>query len=350
MKYYKLIIVILFVVVFSTGCIVKVNTSSTGRQGGIFITENSGASWANISRLLSLESSETFLGATISDMIFDPQVSSTIYAGTNSDGIFYTLDGGRGWQQTLSGAGKIYDVAVHPFNKCSIYAATGKQLYRSQDCARTWQAILLETRKDEILSKIAIDDSDVPVLYAGSNLGALHKSIDGGKTWQSLHFFDDGVADIIISPDNYNTIYVGLYNDGLVKSVDRGVSWGSVTDGFVKEYSGFNKYHRLVISESDGSLLYANDFGIAKSRDGGSTWDNLNLLTPPHSIYIYGIAISQSDSQVVYYTSHDTFYKSIDGGENWSTTTMPTSKVFRYLLVSPNSDGIVYVGAANKIK
>ncbi|MFW0862415.1 MAG: WD40/YVTN/BNR-like repeat-containing protein [Candidatus Komeilibacteria bacterium] len=350
MKKIQLISLIMLVAVFSTGCIVKVGTSPVGRQGGVFVSEDAGVNWANISRLLSTEENASFLGTDIINMTFDPQVSSTIYAGTLKNGIFFTLDSGRSWTQTLTGVGTIYDVAVHPYNKCYVFAATGKQLYRTHDCARTWQPVLLETRNDEVLNRLAVDDSDSPILYAGSNMGAMYKSLDAGNSWQAMHFFDAGIADIIIAPSNFNTIYVGLTDKGIFKSTDRGASFTSITESLHKKYAGFANFHKLVISELDNSLIYANEYSIAKSYDGGSSWELLNLLTPPRSVYIYGLAVSALDSNIIYYTSHDTIYKSVDGGDNWSTTSMPTSKVLDDLLISPTNNSVIYGGAANTIK
>ncbi len=350
MRNIKFLILLLLVGVFTTGCFIKVGTSPVGKHGGVFVSEDAGLNWANISRLLSVAENESFLGTDIATMTYDPQVSSTIYAGTMKNGIFYTLDGGRSWTQTLTTVGTIYDVAVHPYNKCSVFAATGGQLYRTQDCARTWQPILLETRPDEILNRLAIDDSDSPVLYAGSNMGALYKSLDRGESWQSIHFFESGVAEILIAPDDYNDIYIGLFEDGIMKSTNRGASFVSITEDLHKKYSGFADFHKLVISGEDNSLVYANTYSIAKSYDGGNTWKLVNLLTPPRSVYIYGLAVSSLNSDVIYYTSHDTVYKSIDGGANWTTTSMPTSKVLDDLLISPTNDSLIYGGAANKVK
>jgi len=340
----------LSVIVFSTGCVIKVGTNPVGKQGGVFVTEDAGINWANISRLLSVAENETFLGTEIINLTFDPQVSSTIYAGTIKSGIFYTLDSGRSWTQTLYDVGTIQDIAVHPDNKCQVFAATGKQLYRTLDCARTWQPILLETRSDEVLSRLAVDNSDSPILYAGSNMGSLYKSLDNGYSWQALHLFDNGIADIIIPPSSINTIYIGLNDEGIYKSTNRGEDWVDITSSMNKDHAGFNKFHKLVISDIDNTLVYANDYSIATSKNDGSTWEILNLLTPPKSVYIYGLAISSLDSNIIYYTSHDTFYKTIDGGDNWSTSRMPTTKVLDDLLISPTNSSVIYGGAASKVK
>ena len=350
MKIIKFFPLLLLVVLLSTGCVIGVTTSPTGKGGGVFVSENAGTDWVNTSRLLSVDETNNFLGAQITAMVFDPQVSSTIYVGTLKQGIFFTLDGGRSWSQTLSNIDTIYDVAVHPNDKCHIFAATGDRLYRSLDCARSWQSILFETRPDEVLSQLAIDSSVNPVLYAGSNMGSMYRSFDQGDTWQSLAFFDSGVADIIISPDNNSKIYVGLKKDGIVRSVDAGSNWVNITDAIRANYSGFDNFHKLVISEIDDSLIYANDYSIAISKNNGSTWQLLNLLTPPKSVYIYGLAVSNLDSNVIYYTSHDTIYKTIDGGDNWSTTRMPTSKVLSSLLITPTNNNLIFGGAINKIK
>jgi photosystem II stability/assembly factor-like uncharacterized protein len=344
MKLKVLIILAVLVGISLSGCFVKVSSTPVGSSAGIFASQDSGDTWTNISRLLSLESGDNFAGASILSLEFDPQVSSTIYAGTSSDGIFFTLDSGRSWSQTLADAGQINDIAVQPDDKCMIFAATNDQLFRSVDCARTWQPLLLELRNDSALTAIAIDDSEQTIIYAATNIGGLYRSSDRGESWQVVNFFETDLQDLIIDPDNYNNLYLGSSQQGILRSLDRGKTWINIVSDLEKEYRGINIYHDLVIAPSDGKLFYSNDNGIFVSANQGRTWRALSLLTAPRAVYIYGLGVSYFDSNKIYYSTSDTFYRSSDGGENWTTRFSPTSHLLGLIYSSPVTDGLLYVG------
>lgn len=341
----KLLIIIIFILFITTGCIVKFSGSPTNSQGGIFATYDLAETWINISRLLSLKGDEIFTGVEITSLVFDPQVNSTIYAGTVANGVYFTLDGGRGWTQTLAAAGLINDIEVHPYDKCTIYVASSDRIYRSVDCARTWQPMLLELRNEAYLTSIAIDNSDdQPVIYVSTNKGGFYRSFDQAVSWQVVKFFEANLREITIDPANENIIYLSSQKKGIYKTTDRGSSWVNITADLDREYRGFNGYHKMIIAPADGSLILANDNGIFISDDQGNNWTALPLLTAPLSVYIYGLAVASLDSDKIYYSTRDTFYRSEDRGQNWITKRTPSSRVLSQILPSTTDEKLIFVG------
>jgi len=139
------------------------------------------------------------------------------------------------------------------------------------------------------IADIVIDPTDSSTWYVGVGSGGIWKTENGGTTWTPV--FDDedtySIGCITIDPNDHNTIWVG---------------------------TGENVSGRHV----------AYGAGVYRSRDGGSTWEDLGL---PNSEHIGMIRIDPRDSNVVYVASQGPLwsgggdrglYKSTDGGQNWS--------------------------------
>ncbi|MCR4279847.1 MAG: hypothetical protein NUV82_00265 [Candidatus Komeilibacteria bacterium] len=338
-----------FALTLLSGCFVKVNTAPVGSSSGVFYSSNGGQDWSNISRLLTTEENNTFAGTNIQLLQFDPKNPDIIYAG-GAEGLFYSIDAGKSWQMTLNRRGTVNAIAVHPSQSCVLLAGVSNQIYKSTDCARTWEAVLTESKSEAYITSLAADAKDPAVIYAASSSGSLYKSKDSGSSWQSAKFFNKPVRYVAVSWNNSNHLYVALDEEGLLKSVDRGLNWINTTEINSKEMRGITNFHELRFSPFDSeTLYYVSDYGIVWSSDGGTTWQPLNLLTPPASAYIYSLAIGHEDEDVLYYSTIDTLYSSRDGGQSWQTKSLPTSRTLRVLRVRPGTNDILYAGAGKPI-
>ena len=139
------------------------------------------------------------------------------------------------------------------------------------------------------IADIVIDPTDPSTWYVGVGSGGVWKTENGGTTWTPVFDNEDtySIGCITIDPNDHNTIWVG---------------------------TGENVSGRHV----------AYGAGVYRSRDGGSTWEDLGL---PNSEHIGMIRIDPRDSNVVYVASQGPLwsgggdrglYKSTDGGQNWS--------------------------------
>jgi photosystem II stability/assembly factor-like uncharacterized protein len=108
------------------------------------------------------------------DLVLDPSspvASRTIYAASYSQGINKSIDGGRSWSAINEGIGPDDDFFAR---------------------------------------SIAIDPYDPWVLYAGFDQGGrLYNSSDGGQSWHELPGNFHDVTEILIDPQDSQTLYVG---------------------------------------------------------------------------------------------------------------------------------------------
>ncbi|OIO46684.1 MAG: hypothetical protein AUJ28_02190 [Parcubacteria group bacterium CG1_02_37_51] len=345
MKFIKLVSLLIIITIAVSGCIIKVTDNPLNSDGGIYITQDAGTTWGNISNLLNVSGSGSFKNASVTVLEVDQGEPFAMYAGTLEHGLLYSIDKGLTWQATLTGVGRINDVQISRQNQCLLYVAVNNFVYRSRDCARNWEIMLREAAQGAIVTSVGIDPVDEARVYAVTNKGAFHQSSDYGVSWQTRDFLDVYLKDIIINPDNGNVIYLATRDKGIYRSLDRALNWTLLYSDYTAQFNEFGTHHQLILDpHNTDRLYYVNDYGILVSENKGSDWTALSLLTPANSIYIYNLAISQQDPDKLYYSTASTFYYSVDSGLNWLTKKIPTSKVFLRLLASPDKDGTIYAG------
>ena len=139
------------------------------------------------------------------------------------------------------------------------------------------------------------------------------------------------IADIVIDPADPSTWYVGVGSGGVWKTENGGTTWTPVFDDEDTYSIGC-----ITIDPNDSSTIWvgtgenvsgrhvAYGAGVYRSRDSGTTWENLGLAESEH---IGMIRVDPRDSNVVYVASQGPLwsaggdrglYKSIDGGQTWN--------------------------------
>lgn len=345
MKIIRLATLLIITAVFLSGCIIKVADNPANSNGGVFATKDAGTSWINISSLLNVDGRSSFNNANITFLEIDNAEPFTLYAGTLEMGLLYSINNGVSWQSTLIGVGRINDIAVSRQNQCLIYAAVNSFVYRSRDCARNWEIMLREAAQGAVVTSVGVDPENDNIVYAATNKGAFYQSLDRGVSWQTKKFLKTYLKDIIINPENGSIIYLATRNTGIYRSLDKTASWDHLYSDYVAEFKEFGVHHQLILDPHNyNRLYYVNDYGILVSENKGDDWEAMSLLTPANSLYIYNLAISKQDPNKIYYSTASTFYYTVDGGENWLTKKVPTSKVLLRLLTNPKEDGVIYAG------
>jgi photosystem II stability/assembly factor-like uncharacterized protein len=143
-------------------------------------------------------------------------------------------------------------------------------------------------------------------------------------------------------------MYVATKEDGLYRTQDGGTTWEQLNKN-LKEYSKALQYRRFYVHPTKSNIIYwISTYGILISTDSGTTWNPMPLITSPGSVDIYGFAINPNNDKEIYYTStlkgRSTFYKTLDGGENWVTEKLPSNQIPTLVYVHPEKGDLVYVG------
>jgi photosystem II stability/assembly factor-like uncharacterized protein len=345
------IFIMLILGIFLSGCTVSLKGNTGSIDGGVYKTETRGDRWLQRVLIPSITGKpRSMAGIDSASLAMDPSDNKAVYFGSLENGLFYTYDGGLNWN-IAEGLGKITvkSIAVDPSSKCIIYTASLNKVFKSTDCNRTWSQIYYDNDPTVYIKTIAIDHYDTSRIYIGSSRGEVIKSFDGGESWQTMERLDNDIEEIVISPQDSRVIFAATKKKGLHRSMDGGIHWQDLSSR-LEEFKDGKDFRDIAVSESEaGVVILATRYGMFKSRDNGDSWSVVNLITPEKEASINAISLSPQNSDEIYYVTYTTFYRSLDGGENWTTKKLPTSRAGWNLLVDPKDPGVIYMGV-RKIK
>jgi photosystem II stability/assembly factor-like uncharacterized protein len=339
-------------VLVGAGCVSFSGGSTSSAPAGVFVSSDKGESWEHLVTLPEADGIKNIGNLSLYRVFEDPQDPNTMYVGTRGQGMYYTYDNGFTWQKpnfAPLNTGFIYSVAVHPKDKCLIFATNGNQVFKSVDCSRTWAEVYRDGRSGIRAVSLAFANHAPYTLYMAQSGGDLVTTNDAGASWTTVQRFGLNIAQIVSDKFQPNRLYLTTRDSGLHRSDDAGSSWTDLT-AQLSDISGAIEYRGFVQHPTKQHTIYwLSTYGIIYSTNAGETWNAVDLISAPGSVNIYGFGVNPKNDSEMYYTatlkdlSRSTFYKSIDGGVNWTTKKMPSSQVPTVLRVHP-IEGYIYLG------
>ena len=225
-------------------------------------------------------------------------VNDTVYAGTETDGVFASTDDGISWFPVNSGI-ETQSISVITSIPGYLFAATfGNGIYRSTDGGQTWLAPV--TGGNLFVTDMAIKDA---YIFAGTGSDGVYRSTDNGDNWTQL-FGIYGITSMGTSNDRV----LASTSNYTFATTDYGENWFEVTS-----LSGSSIWSYY----SDGNLLMAGGVNeIYLSTNQGITFTTIPLNFSFGIVNIYTITKLGSDFYMG--TSYDGVYKSTDNGSTWT--------------------------------
>ena len=318
----------------------------------------------------------------VTDIAIDPTVAGdqAIYVTTNDGGVWATTNGGALWRPLTDPmfSNSMGSIAIDPGNPSILYAGSGNLfdgggtftrsagIYRSTDKGLSW-AIVDGGYFGTLFSKVGILEivSPMPnVLLVATNTG-LYRSVDGGRNFGANGpDFNDGKPVVLgricclrlDSATPASTVYCGVAGDsgaatiGLLKSINGGITFPTnlFTDATApqppygsfnvaqSEFDGTTANNRIMYVAVQGKLAdgVTNTFlGLWRSADSGTTWNARPNLTNvaagdgfTQTTYDLTLGVDPLDSNRVY-AGFQELWLSIDGGQNFLTTSVTQGKV-----------------------
>jgi photosystem II stability/assembly factor-like uncharacterized protein len=326
--------------------------------GGVWKTTNSGHTFEPI-----FDSQPVY---SIGCITIDPNNPHVVWVGSGENnsqrsvaygnGIYKSCDGGKSWKHMgLKESRHIGKIIVDPNNSDIIYVAAfgplwaeggERGLYKSTDGGKTWE-LSLEISEHTGVSDIVMDPRDSKVIYAASyqrrrhvwtliNGGpeaAIHKTVDGGKTWNKLTGGlpggELGRIGLAISPVNPDYVYAQIeaYGDqgGFFRTTDRGASWKKMNP--IKSVSA-QYYQELFCDPKDVDKVYSIDTYTKYSEDGGKTWNNLGLKF--RHVDDHALWIDPNNTDHLLIGGDGGVYETFDHGANWRhMSNLPVTQFYR---------------------
>jgi photosystem II stability/assembly factor-like uncharacterized protein len=303
------------------------------RSGGVWKTVNNGTTFECVS--------DDFNTCAIGDIAVAPSDPEVVWVGTGDtfnarssyygNGIWKSTDAGKTWKNMgLTGTRHIARIMIHPRNPQTVWVAA------------------------------------MGSLWSDNEERGVFKTTNGGKTWEKVLFIDDktGVIDLVVNPVNPDVIYAATYEkvrtpwtfepggvkSRIHKSIDGGKSWQVLSGGLPQGPVG---RIGLDIHRSDPDIVVAvvqnlnvkpgidpdapvpfdeftdhsfdNLIGgeVYITRDGGKNWRRIN---DPEKVDVSGkaaysfnrIAIDPVDPDKIYIIGAGMYY-TLDGGKSWPT-------------------------------
>lgn len=181
---------------------------------------------------------------------------------------------------------------------------------RSDDGGFTWQKISRGVNGPVDFHAMAVSAANPNLMY-GWYQGALQRSQDGGNSWEIVTKIPQ-IIKLVADPKDENTVYATT-PQGLLVSKNKGTDWMSATDALQGAIIA------LAINPQDPAkmLSFSQQFGLAKSVDGGKTWGKINEVFGGETLFF--IAIDKQQPDTVYtLTESNAIYKSTDSGNSWN--------------------------------
>ncbi|MCO5723508.1 VPS10 domain-containing protein [Robiginitalea marina] len=316
-------------------------------SGGVWKTENAGTTWTPV-----FDQQGSY---SVGCVTLDPSAPSTVWVGTGEnvggrhvgfgDGIYVSRDGGATWtNKGLKESEHISKIIIHPDNPDILWVAAQGPLwsrggqrgvYKTTDGGTTWK----RTLGDDAwmgATDLLQDPRDPDVLYAaswerhrtvaaymggGPNSG-IHKSTDGGETWQKLTRgipgSNLGKIGLAMNPFNPDQVYAAIELDrlkgGVFMSEDGGVSWTKQSDA-VSGGTGPHYYQELYASPHVEGRLYLMNYIVQISDDHGRTFRSMN--EDKKHVDSHAMAFRPSDPDYVIFGTDGGLYESFDHTKTW---------------------------------
>ena len=353
----KVILLLPLVALTLSGCgltVTSTGSSGTGSggatDGGVFKSTNKGNNWQQQVSIQTVGRARNFAAVDVNALVLDPGDNQAIYAGSVANGLFYSYDSAASWQAAAGlSAATINDVAVDPKNKCVIYLAMDNKVLKSADCNRTLSGVYFDNDLTVEITALAIDLANSNNVFIGTSRGEIIKSSDAGLSWRTLNRFNGQVDKIAINPFDAKIMFVGTDAKDVFRTMDAGASWVSLADK-LKAFDNTLRFCDLVLAKEEKTNVFlATTYGLLKSTDDGDSWSKLELIMPEKDAKINALAVNPANAKEIYYVTNTTFYRSLDGGKNWTSKKLPTNRAGSAILIDPKDSAIIYL-AAKKAK
>ena len=285
--------------------------------------------------------------------------ASTVFAGVagyvgrpdavGAVGVFRRQADSGAWQHVLKDH-ETFTVFVHPSDPNLVFAGTSDGVWRSTDKGASFTRTNFPDAKRQIWSLIAID-SKPDTMYAGASPLDVYRSDDRGVSWRRLPNpgiperctgpFAPRVMRMVQRPGHPNEIYAALEIAGAMRTMDGGETWEDLSDALVAladrphlqsaivqqhtKAEGMLDGHAITISPSEPDApIIAVRMGLFRTRDGGKSWEDMEVKRFSPSTYGRDVKASPQDPKTLYTAlsvaaaSHDGgVYRSQDAGETW---------------------------------
>jgi xyloglucan-specific exo-beta-1,4-glucanase len=225
-------------------------------------------------------------------------------------------------------------LALDPNDPNIVYIAAGKYtdssaglgtIFKSTDQGKTWIKLNInlpmggnETKR-WIGERLAVNPFNSNIIFFGSRLNKLWKSLDAGATWMKDTSFpgepkaDIGIAGIVFNKKVPGLVYANAYGDGIYKSTDTGVTWRKIA-------GSPSQANRMALA-SNGDLYVTHNSGVSKYAN--DVWSNITPYNAKTGFGALSVDPNNPNHVLIVYDQYAQnrdycrIFQSINGGGSW---------------------------------
>lgn len=333
-------------------------------DGGVWKSTDQGEQWKPV---MDFEKAIS-MGA----IAVDPNNPATLYVGTgeaanfvdsySGAGMMKSTDGGETWKPCgLTNVAAFARIAVSPGDGNIVLAAAIRNnagLYRSTNAGLTWSRVLPVPVTD-----ITINPANPNELWIGGNEYGVMRSTDAGLSFSpsadglGINGSFIGRVSVQVAPSQPTTLYAlaneasysssGIaYHSRMYKSTNSGKTWVNIFNDEPNFLNYFGNpqgdYNNVIAIKPDNpNMVMAGGVALARSIDGGKTWDVSITIHPDH----HALAFDPANPQRLYVGNDGGMYRSGDTGATFRRISKGLAITqFYAMAIDQQADSITYGG------
>lgn len=332
-----------------------------GAQGGVWRTINGGANWLPVT--------DDMCSLAMGSLAIDQVNPNIIYAGTGElhnagdnyygCGVLRSTDGGTTWEQlgasvfdvTTSGPSgtggtSISKIVIDRASSGSttgttVFAATRIGLFKSTNSGVNWTVLSngIPSGSGAIISDLVADTLAPGTFYAahGNTVGAtgnpangVYKTVDGGASWVKQTSAPSGTTfgriNLGISQSSPNILYAAAENfasgqlAGIWRTADGGANWTPVSAAGASCNGQCWYNQHITVHPLGPDTVYYGGLNLQKSVNGGATFASIGAAGNA-GIHVdqHAMAFDPTDHRIIYAGNDGGIYKSVNGGQSWTS-------------------------------
>lgn len=361
-------------------------------SGGVWKTENEGTTWKPVfEHGVSTSVGDVTIAPSNQDIVWIGLGEANVFRSSMAGaGVYKSIDAGQTWKHMgLATAHTIPRIIIHPTNPDIVYVADSghewtenpeRGLYKTVDGGETWEKVLELDEQTGVID-LMMDPRDPETLYAATwqrtrkrwndprneadyTGSGIHKTTDGGKTWQPINqglpaakFRGRIGIDLCLTKPDVLYAFVDNYDLSekqpkgnsfdsygrprtktikgaeVYRSDDAGNNWRKVSEsndymrGLSSTYGWV--FGQIRVDPNDTETIYVMGLALNVSNDGGKTFRRLRGMHGDH----HALWINPEDSNYLINGNDGGINMSYDAGKNWRlfTKQIPAVQFFNVM-------------------
>ena len=219
------------------------------RPSALFRSKDGGVNWQKLTVELADECPAVII-PRVTALMVDPVAHNNVWAGIEVDGVRHSKDGGDTWEVVKEG---VTDPDIHNFTITvgppkTLLTITPREIFSSTDDGVNWEPVgVLKQVSIPYCRAVVVKSDDPQVIFLGNGesafggVGALHRSDDRGKTWETLPLPvepNGTIWDLAAHPADSDFLLASTVNVQVFCTADGGDSWS-------KFHRDFGEVHAL---------------------------------------------------------------------------------------------------------